>query len=52
MAEDSDQNTVPELMRFFSTPEHPVTSREFRLFWESLTEEEKEEFRQAKLHSD
>jgi hypothetical protein len=42
-------NTLTDLMKFLSTPDRPVGSAEFQEFWKSLADEEKEEFRRAKL---
>lgn len=43
------ENSLGELMRFFSTDERKVGSGEFREFWDSLSEEEKQEFKEADL---
>ncbi len=48
---DSDgRNTLGELMKYLGTPDRPVSSAEFTAFWKSLTEEEKEEYKTAKLN--
>lgn len=36
---------MTDVMNFLSTPENPVESKEFRAFWQSCTEEEKEQFK-------
>ena len=46
---EKGENTVPELMRFFGIPGRPVGPAEFRTFWDSLTEPEKEYYRTAKI---
>jgi hypothetical protein len=43
------KNNIAEIKRFLSTPEQPLTMDEFKEFWESCSEEEKEEFRTAEL---
>lgn len=43
------RNTLGELMKFFSTEDNPVGSGEFKTFWESLSDEEKDEFKNAEL---
>lgn len=45
----SDENSIVDLKKFLGTPERPVEMSEFQEFWASLTEEEKEEFRQTEL---
>lgn len=47
--ETEGKNTVGDLKEFFSTSENPVSSAEFKEFWVSCTEAEREEFRQAEL---
>lgn len=51
MAEEDLKYTLVELKKFFSTPDRPVSMKEFQDFWDSCTEEEKEEFRMAKARS-
>ena len=51
MAENREPHTLPELKKFLSTPENPVTTAEMSEFWMSLTDEEKEEFRNSELPS-
>lgn len=42
-------NSLVDLAAYLSTPENPVKSGEFKEFWISLTEEEREEFRRTEL---
>jgi hypothetical protein len=50
MAEDEKtENTPKDLMKFLSNDERPVSVPEFREFWQSLTDAEKAEFKNAKL---
>jgi hypothetical protein len=42
-------NRLVEIQKYLSTPENPLTSKEFKEFWDSLTLEEKDEFRRAEL---
>lgn len=42
-------NSMSDIKKFLSTPENPVTGKEAIDFWTSLSEEEKEEFRNAEL---
>lgn len=44
-----ETNSLPELMRFLSTPDRPVKSAEFQEFWKELTDEEKDEFKNTEL---
>jgi hypothetical protein len=45
-------NTVAEIKRFFGGRDQPpVGNKEFQDFWQSLTEEEKQEFRTADLRN-
>lgn len=46
---EGDGNSMVDIKKFLSTPERPLTMQEFKEFWESCTEEEKEEFRQEVL---
>jgi hypothetical protein len=43
------EHKLPDLMKFFSTDDRPVSTGEFWEFWESLSEEEKLEFKKAEL---
>lgn len=47
--EHPDQNSLTDLKRFLGTPEQPVSNAEWVEFWKSLTDEEKDEFRNAEL---
>lgn len=43
------QNSLVDLKKFLSTPDRPVNTAEMTEFWQSLTDEEKEEFKSADL---
>lgn len=43
------ENTLADLKRYLSTPEHPVSTAEMTEFWASLTDEEKVEYKSTKL---
>lgn len=47
MAEN--ENTIVGLKKYLSTPERPVSSQEMTEFWNSLTDEEKLEFKRTEL---
>jgi hypothetical protein len=50
MTEEKKKGNSPkELIAYFGTEERPVQISEFRDFWQSLNEEEKEELRTAEL---
>lgn len=50
MAEDEETfNTIVEIRKYLNTDGEPCSTREFMEFWESLTEEEKDEFRKTEL---
>lgn len=42
-------NSMVDLKKFLSTPDRPVLGKEMIEFWNSLSEEEKEEYREADL---
>jgi hypothetical protein len=42
-------NSLVDLKKYLSTPERPVSTKEMHEFWESLTEEEKKEFKSTSL---
>lgn len=42
-------NRIVEIKKYLSTPENPLTTKEFQEFWSELTEEEKDEFKKAEL---
>jgi len=44
-----DLNSLGDLKKYFATEERPVLNQEFVEFWQSLSEEEKNELRTAKL---
>jgi hypothetical protein len=39
--------TVKDLMQYFGTPDRPVTPSEFKSFWSSLSEDEKDYYKKA-----
>jgi hypothetical protein len=43
------ENSIVDLKKFLGTPERPVSTQEMNDFWQSLTDEEKQEFRSAPL---
>jgi hypothetical protein len=43
------KNSIVDIKKFLSTPERPVDSKEMSDFWNSLTDEEKAEFKNAEL---
>ena len=45
--DDEKFNTIVEIKKYLSDPEHPFTNKEFMEFWGELTEEEKDEFRRS-----
>lgn len=47
--QEKEGNSIVEIKKFLSTPDHPVTTSEMSEFWTSLTDEEKEEFRNTEL---
>lgn len=42
-------NSLKDLIAFFGTPERPVTPPEFRDFWNSLSDQEKDYYKNAPL---
>jgi CO dehydrogenase/acetyl-CoA synthase beta subunit len=42
---ETKQAKITDVKKFLADPDNPVETQEFREFWESLTEEEKEEFK-------
>jgi hypothetical protein len=47
-----DMNSITDIMKFFATDaEPPLGPGEFKEFWQSLSEEEKNEFRKADLRA-
>lgn len=49
MGNEKPENKPKQLMEALGTPERPVSPAEFRAFWQTLSEAEKEEFRNADL---
>lgn len=49
MTEPTKNNTPKMLMEFFSIPDRPVSASEFRVFWQSLSEAEKEYYKTVPL---
>lgn len=47
-----DKNTMMDLKKFLGTEENPVSNTEMAEFWKSLTDEEKEEFKNTELPKD
>lgn len=45
-------NSLLEIKQFFEVPDRPVVMTEFKEFWDSCTDEEKQEFREAELLKD
>lgn len=43
------ENSAMDLKKFFSTEEKPVSTAEMMAFWKTLTDEEKAEYKAAKL---
>lgn len=43
------ENSMADLMKFFSTDENKVKPSEFREFWATLSDEEKEHFKNADI---
>jgi hypothetical protein len=43
------ENSIVQLKKYLSTPERPVGMEEFKEFWDSLSEEEKVEFKTTPL---
>ena len=44
-------NTTTMLVKYFSTPDRPVKLDEFRAFWTSLTDEDKQYFKTVNLET-
>ena len=42
-------NSIVDIKKYLATPEKPVTNAEFTNFWNSLTEEEKQEYKKTEL---
>lgn len=46
------ENSIVDIKKFLSTQENPVSTQEFHEFWNSLSDEEKEQFKNEKLPKD
>lgn len=46
---EKEQNSIQDIRKFLSTPENPVSIADFTEFWKSLTDEEKEEYKNTPL---
>lgn len=46
---DTVRNSIVDIKRFLNDPENPVSNEEFKEFWGSLSEEEKEDFKNTYL---
>jgi hypothetical protein len=44
------ENSISDIRRFFEEGAKPLKEREFLLFWQSRSEKDKDEFKQAKLN--
>lgn len=42
-------NSLNDLMAFFSCPGRPVSAQEFKLFWESCSESDRQYYKNAKI---
>jgi hypothetical protein len=45
-----DENSISDIRRFFEEGARPLEEREFILFWQSLSEEDKNIFKRTPLH--
>ena len=43
------ENSLPQLIQFFGSPDHPLSTKEFKDFWASLTDEEKQYYKSQPL---
>lgn len=48
--EEKTENSLTEIREFLQSGVAPLKENEFKEFWMSLSEEEKNEFKQADLH--
>jgi hypothetical protein len=44
-----EKNSVSDIRRYLSTPDNPVSMEEFTVFWKSLSDEEKDEYKNTEL---
>jgi folate-dependent tRNA-U54 methylase TrmFO/GidA len=49
LGKGNGENSIVDLKKYLSTEDQPLTMEEFKEFWESLTEEEKTEFKKMEL---
>lgn len=49
MTEPNKQNSLVELIEFFGCPGRPVTTAEFKHFWNSCSPSDKEYYKNAPL---
>lgn len=45
-----DQNSLKDIKAYFDTKDKPLEQAEFREFWETLNEQEKDELKNMKLN--
>lgn len=46
------KNSIVVLKQYLSVPDRPVTTTEFKEFWDSCTDEEKKEYKNTTLPSE
>lgn len=46
-----EENSISDIRRYFERDAKPMEANEFVVFWKSLTDEEKDEFKKADLTS-
>lgn len=46
---DKPKNSIVDIKKYLDDEEFPITGAEFKVFWESLTEEEKDYYRNTDL---
>lgn len=47
--ENPDKNSLTDIKRFLGSDGNPVSNTEFSEFWKSLSNEEKDEYKNAEL---
>lgn len=47
--EKQDLNSIVDIKKFLTTEENPLSGAEFTAFWQSLSDEEKDEFKNTEL---